>query len=148
MIFGSLINPVTSDVDIFVRTDANGGASYDSGATDYGSSFHGSQGITARVGGGNNAQGLMGLGSVVAGAGIRNGTNDSASFIMFVHEPLNTTYFTNMTFTMSYREFDTNWANVSGTIARGAAQADDSIQFFMESGNHDGEYEAYGIENI
>ena len=139
------VNPATDDVDFWVRLDANGGDSFDTGGTDYASNGSGTTGATARDYGTNSTKGRIGFGEVASSIGLRNGTNDSLSLFGTVFNPLSTTYYTRFDYCGGYRETGTNWATIQGSISRTGAVADDSIQFLMESGNFDAEIRIYGI---
>ena len=139
------MNPATDDVDFWVRLDANGGDSFDTGGTDYASNGSGTTGATARDYGTNSTKGRIGFGEVASSIGLRNGTNDSLSLFGTVFNPLSTTYYTRFDYCGGYRETGTNWATIQGSISRTGAVADDSIQFLMESGNFDAEIRIYGI---
>ena len=139
------VNPATTDVDFWVRFDANGGDSFDAGSTDYASNADGMQGSTFRSYGSNSTKGRIGFGEIAINIGLRNGANDSLSLFGTIFNPLSTTYYTRFEYCGGYREHGTNWANISGSVQRTGAVADDSIQFLMESGNFDAEIRIYGI---
>jgi hypothetical protein len=147
LIIADIINPATDDTELYCRLDSNGGASFDAGATDYGNSSDGQSRGGNRYLNANKAFGQMSWLSQGAAHGVYNGAASGISFTMWVRHPLNTTYHTHIDFMSGFMTADTNRGNAQGTIHRLTAQADDSIQFLMSSGNADFEIRAYGVAN-
>lgn len=134
MLVGHLI-PATDDVQLWLRTDSNGGASFDAGATDY------SHGGLSRPGGTAGASGSVGDTQIQltadpgAGFAIGNLATEGVSFTIYIKRAANAAVWTlveaNGTFVSAAG--DAGYFTAGG--ARESAQADNAIRLLFESGN-------------
>jgi hypothetical protein len=141
--------PATDDVALFCRTDSDGGASYDSGASDYGWAGHGLSGsgttATQREDTDTADSGIQ-LSEFVTGLSLGTGTGEECAGHIEIHNPSDSAY-TFITCQMFYRSAGSgNPVKWESGGARLAAQAVDAIQIFMSSGNiASGEFKLYGV---
>jgi hypothetical protein len=143
------VQPVNDDVDVWMRTDANGGASFDAGATDYKWSF------TGLSGGSSGNRFSAGDTKIVVGGGIAGGDSFSnasdnsvfvdISFVAPADASLNTLFITAATGVIAS---STGLGSYVGGGVRDSAAIIDAVQLLFESGNvADGDVTLYGIAN-
>lgn len=132
--------PATDDQVLYIRTDSDGSASFDAGASDYGWV---SQNMTLGV-----------RGDVVDEAdseieirpGVGSDTNESLSGEIWLFGPAATAY-TRFTFSFGYAVADAGLASTVGTGVRLSAADVDAVQFLFSSGNlESGVIHMYGLK--
>ncbi len=142
MIVGTDINPVTDDANVWIRTDSDGGASYDTAGYSY--SWDGKVGATGITASNNSAAQIL-LNSGVRGLG--NAAGESGMLVVWISNPAGTTYEKRLQWQLSFTDSAGNSAFTVGAGSRLATAAIDSIQFLMSSGNLDGVFRLYGLTN-
>jgi hypothetical protein len=149
VIIGTDINPVTDDVDFYIRTDSNGGVSYDSGVSDYGWSVDGfSASGNSVLDFADPADAQMVTNGIAVNNGLGNAAAEGSMIIVWISNPSGTTYEKMLSWQLSGNGINdgVNFM-VNGSGMRRNAAAIDSVQFFMSSGNFDGVFRLYGITN-
>lgn len=146
LVIGHLI-PATDDVQLWVRMDADGGASFDAGASDYGWTCNGR--VAGSSGDGNNDSDAQIVLFADAGAGfaVGNATTEGVFFCLTLYRPANAAVFTAIGGAYSF--IDSAARGGAGAMhgRRRAAQADNALRFLFESGNiASGHVALYGLK--
>lgn len=132
-------NPVSS-ASLEVRTDGNGGASFDAGASDYFETimFATSSGVSSSGGTSSSIQ--------ISDTGVGTGAQDAINGIIYIYNPSAST---NTQIMALMGAADGTSAVISHTFgARNSAAAVDAIRLLMSSGNiASGTFVLYGIKN-
>lgn len=149
IVFNNLI-PATDDTALYVRTDSDAGASFDSGASDY-SWIHGggraSAGTTYNTyNTTDTADSQIKLSTNGGSVGHGSAANESASGIIYVLDPSSASY-TFITWSLGFINAAGNITNTTGSGYRLSTTATDAVQVLMSSGNISGEFRLYGITN-
>jgi hypothetical protein len=150
MIVGTDINPA-SDADFWCRLDANGGASFDTGSTDYHWAVAGFDSGSQDMGGTAEVteDSKINLSSDIVGGDLSANAGAGAMLIMHIMNPAGTTYRTMLGWELYYSgRDDTRSCVIHGSgNAKARTTATDSIQFLMASGNIDGTFRLYGLSD-
>lgn len=139
--------PATDDVELYVRTDTNNGASFDAGATNY-AYFT----TTDRPGDSSN-ENSAGANAVVlantnAGAGVGNAANEHITGVITITSRGSGTLYPLLTYEGAYLDASTRLRRSEGTGSRLAAGAIDAVQLLFSSGNiSSGTVRVYGLAN-
>lgn len=130
--------PATDDVQLWLRLDSNGGASFDAGASDYGYASDGRYGAVNA-----GPVGLTGDTKIIltpdpgAGFGVGNAAAEGVEFWIEIARAANAALFTMVkawgTIACADASVSKGWWFTSG--ARNAAQADNAVRLLCESGN-------------
>jgi len=151
VVIGTDVHPATDNVELWIRTDSSGGASYDSGASDYSWSTAGKNAGGGSVSGtsSNTADAQINATGTASESNMGNVAAEVGMITVEINNPAGTTY--NKWITWLF-----GWQGISGgpqlaVVAGGACRlntaAIDSIQFLMSSGNISGVFRLYGINN-
>lgn len=136
------IIPANNNVQLSIRTSADGGSTFDSGASDY---SYCSGGATSASG---TFIGTTSTGSNFIKIGQTLGTdaNEQANAVVILHRPSSTKY-TMITHQISSVDQNGVFMSLFGGGMRLSAAAVDAIQFLMESGNiESGTIRMYGVK--
>ena len=135
--------PATDNTFFWMRTDSDGGVSYDAGASDYRygfyrSNFNGTPSLSAL---GDDAEAQLEIGSANG-----NAANEEACWKIEIYNPSNTT-FTSVGFSGYYADPTSGEPRqVYGHGQRVSAADVDAIQFLFSSGNiSTGNFRLYGV---
>lgn len=133
--------PATDGADLWIRTDANNGASFDSGASDYG--YHGvnNTGTTTVTGAGSDAAAQI----LVTTTGVDDALGSAGS--IWIDTLGSGTRYPQLTFSVSYMD-DNGTAHVwrNGGGSRLTAAAINAVQLLFSSGNiASGTVRIYGL---
>ncbi len=146
VIVGTDINPATDGPRLWFRTDSNGGASFDAGASDYSWTVDGIRGTATVLDGGDVADSEIQL--TGQAFGISSDAGDAAFIVLWINNPAGTTYNKIITWQLAaVEETANNMAIINGTGTRIATAAINAVQFLMASGNLDGVFRLYGVSN-
>ncbi|KKM06945.1 hypothetical protein LCGC14_1738910 [marine sediment metagenome] len=149
VIVGVDINPATDDTDLWIRTDSNGGASFDAGASDYGWTVDGVISPTPTTADSiDSADAQIVTNSTIAANGLGNGADESSQIIIWISNPAGTTYNKIITWQLGVQGTTAGEVHIyHGVGIRRATAAINAIQFLMSSGNIDGVFRLYGVAN-
>lgn len=129
-VFDSL-SPATDNVTFLMRTDANNGASFDAGATDYSWDNFGNTAANAHSGA--NAQ--YNASSITIGGAFSNVANEAASGHLIIHDPMDSATRTNVESRLVYILNNADFNQNVGAGHRNADQANNAVRFLFSSGN-------------
>ena len=137
--------PVTDATQLYLRTSTDNGASFDSGASDYGWVCDSMPMITSPA---DNTQGDDADSQIILHAStlsLGTGTGEAYNGILHIYNPLGT----NLTFikyTASFRASNALEYHIDGSGVRLASADVDAFQFLMSSGNiNSGTFKLYGL---
>jgi hypothetical protein len=141
VVIGNLV-PATDGANLLMRTDENGGASYDAGASDYRYSYISLLDNGATPGGARSAGATaMQLSDTIGNAGEEN-----VSGFVYLHHTAGTRGFTS---NWSLGRYDTGGsyrADIGGGTRVSVTTAIDAVQFLMSAGNiTSGAFTLYGL---
>lgn len=144
VIIGSNIIPATDAVAALLRTSANAGSSYDSGASDYGHA-HTDFNTTGNGLITDPADTSILLMTTGATHGAGTSTDEQMSFTAEILNP-SAAKFTQVKIDGGYRRANAEYAQISAWGQRLSAAVVNGVQFSFDSGNiASGEFVAYGI---
>lgn len=133
----------TDNVNLYLRTDSNNGASFDSGATDY--QYAGNNTSSA---GTNAAFGSTGAAQILlTQTGVGNATNEGVSGVIFLTFKGSASMYPQFVFDTAFANLSTNFNTSRGGGFRASAAAIDAVQLLTSSGNLTGTVRIYGIKN-
>ena len=151
VIVGTDINPATDNTNLWIRTDSNGGASFDAGASDYswavdGVRFESTMQVLDDI---DAAATQIVANTDITNKGLDNGTSSGSNIIVYIHNPSGTTYHKMLTWQLGGVVYSdpTGVFIINGVGKRAATAAINAIQFLMSSGNLDGTFRLYGVAN-
>lgn len=152
-IIGTGLVPATDGAFLWCRTDANAGASFDTGVSDYEWCLSGLRGGTTvptvfDEGDGADAQIVL-TGNVAAGTGVGSAAGESISFIFDLYDPADTATITLCSWTATWRNSEVTGriSRCAGSGTRNSAALVDAVQFLFSTGNiTSGELRMYGIK--
>tara|TARA_R100000501_G_C2624720_1_gene118033 strand:- start:1888 stop:2877 length:990 start_codon:yes stop_codon:yes gene_type:complete len=142
------LHPVDDLQDLWMRTDANGGASYDAGGSDYAYSFVRMNGASV---GGTSSTGAAQMLLTTDGAHVGNAADEALSGQVYLYAPADATFQTMFTWHLSVI---TGAATSEPGVAMGSgfrvsAAIVDAVQFLFDGGNEiqTGVIRMYGRNN-
>jgi hypothetical protein len=148
LMVGSNIHMDTDATFIWVRCDVNGGASYDSGGTDYAWNTY-TKYLAERIIASDLSDSEISLTGDSATYDFSNESTHTESFHLWINGPSNTTFLKTMQWNVS--GFNTTTSpSIQVGFGNGAylnTAAYDSIQILPSSGNFDGVFRLYGLAN-
>lgn len=143
MVIGENIVTATDVVVLYLRTSANAGVSFDSGASDYATSgiyMNGSSTV------GGYYSGSVAQVDLILNGGVGNDTGENFAFVLFLHSPASTNKTLLDWKTTSVSNVGTIYT-ASGHAMRKSNAIVDAIRFFASSGNiASGEFKLYGVK--
>lgn len=134
---------VSSAAQLRLRTSTNGGATYDSGASDY---SYGLSVLSTVPGAANLGGSGVDHMKITTTSGIGSGTTDSGSFTLVLYKPSDTAAYTLMQWS-SYCNIGTTGYQGTGSGQRNAAADVDALQFYPDAGTISGTVWVYGMRN-
>ena len=117
-----------SNSTLYIRTSTDAGSSWDSGASDYSFAYVGYSGSVSGSGGGAESQ-------ISTGQTIGNASTESASGIVYLQSPSNSSTFTQLTFLLSGLVSGGVGISRAGGGTRKSAADVTGIRFLMSTGN-------------
>jgi len=139
----SNIAPATNAVDLWLRTSADGGSTYDSGASNYEWGGFTVTGSAATATGGSTGDNKIKLGGIAATLG--NGANQESGGHVLIYKP-SASSFCRMNWQISCVRSDASVDHIYGGGSRLSAAAVNAIRFLMSSGNiASGTFDLYGL---
>lgn len=141
VVFKEII-PSTDNVHMIMRLDADGGVSFDAGASDY--KWTTVQSVDTGTITGAGSSGDTEIQLMIASIG--NGTGEGLDGRLFIYDPFNSGKHTRTESRLIQENQNNNQISNTNSGKRSTDQADDSIQFLMDSGNiASGTFELYGL---
>lgn len=140
--------PATDDSILYLRTDSNNGASFDSGASDYAYVgnlyfFNGSSVVTDAIG--SSADSFIALSGNDSTSGVGNGATEGVSGTVTIINPSSSNYTTTIAH-LAQVTADGEIGVLSATGQRLSAAAVDAVQLLYSSGNiASGVVKLYGV---
>ncbi len=135
LIVGNL-RPATDDVELWLRTDSSGGASFDAGASDY---RYGA--ILIDTGGtstlsASTATRMSIAGNAAASRSVGNDADQGVSFAIWMHSPSSTSLTKRFNYHSGFEQADEGaYGHVNGSGMRDSTSAVNAVQLLFESGN-------------
>jgi hypothetical protein len=138
----------TGEAHFWVRTDANGGASFDAGGSDYGWTLRMSSIAGVQVEDSNAADSEMSLTGDGGSANDTPNTTGAGLLWLRIMNPAGTTYKKQFNWSLMCESGSTALQNnIVGGGTRLSTAAFDSIQILVHTGTFDGVFRLYGIAN-
>lgn len=145
LLVGTDIHPATDSVDLWLRTDSNSGASYDTGASDYSWAVDG-YGTNAVHDSYDDTDSKINMSGVSDTSSNLGGAAAEASFLScWINNPAGTTYNKIVTWQLAICNASGFATVINGSGIRLATAAIDSVQLLPSSGNISGEFYLYGL---
>lgn len=134
--FMAQLIPATDDVQLWLRTDSNGGASYDTGAADYLAAGVGrnTTGTTTTLTQAGDTK-IMLCTDDGAGRAVGNGASEGIHVEALIMRPSVAALRPHILFNSSWYNADNSHSRLAGSGRRDAAAAIDSFRVLFESGN-------------
>ena len=142
------MQPATDDVELWLRTSANGGSSYNAGATDYKYGFNGMISTTSQGSSSGGATKIVVGGGTGANQAIGNGASERVQFAIEFEAPSVAAFRQNFSITSIGITANDVPASLAGGGYRDAAEIVDAVQLIFETGNvATGDVTLYGVTN-
>lgn len=143
------LTPATDDVELWFRTDSDGGASFDSGAGTYKYGFVGVNAGSASGRASNADTKIIIAGYAAAAQAVGSDTDQSVHFRIIINAPSNTSLNKTILYQAGHEATDdSGWQTEDGSGMRIATAAINAFQLIFESGNIAiGDVTLYGVAN-
>lgn len=147
VIFMQGVQPSTDNVILYMQTSTDNGATYDSSASDYSWSSHGTSDGGTTDSEGSTADTKMSIAGDQASEELGNVGNEKLDMVLWIYRPSSTNY-TKIQFDGTYLDDANDESTVHGGGVRLSAADVDAVRLYMSTGNvGSGIFKLYGYKS-